>query len=85
MSYTASTNKRSQGGNQGLRGAVPIVLATFPLLAGVPQASYLFDLVFFVVLVSVSIQGVSVPFVAKKLGVIEPQEQEATQKSLIAH
>ncbi len=60
----------------GLRGAVPIVLATFPLLAGVPQASYLFNLVFFVVLVSVLLQGVSVPFVAKRLGVIDIQTQE---------
>jgi cell volume regulation protein A len=66
----------------GLRGAVPIVLATFPLLAGVPQASSLFDLVFFVVLVSVLIQGVSVPFMAKLLGVIEPRHQKATQVSL---
>jgi potassium/hydrogen antiporter len=68
----------------GLRGAVPIVLATFPLLAGVPQASSLFDLVFFVVLVSVLIQGVSVPFVAKLLGVIEPRHQEATQATQVS-
>jgi cell volume regulation protein A len=68
----------------GLRGAVPIVLATFPLLAGVPQASSLFDLVFFVVLVSVLIQGVSVPFIAKLLGVIEPQHQEATQATQVS-
>jgi cell volume regulation protein A len=56
----------------GLRGAVPIVLATFPLLAGLPKASLLFDLVFFVVLVSVLLQGASAPVVARWLGVIAP-------------
>ena len=62
----------------GLRGAVPIVLATFPLLAGLPRASLLFDLVFFVVFASVLLQGTSVPFVARWLGVItsEPAAQE---------
>jgi len=56
----------------GLRGAVPIVLATFPLLAGLSKASFLFDLVLFVVLASVLLQGVSVPYVARWLGVIDP-------------
>jgi len=56
----------------GLRGAVPIVLATFPLLANLPNASFLFDLVFFVVLASVLLQGTSAPFVARWLGVIVP-------------
>jgi cell volume regulation protein A len=56
----------------GLRGAVPIVLATFPLLAGVPRAEDLFDLVFFVVLASVLIQGTSIPAVARWLGVDAP-------------
>jgi potassium/hydrogen antiporter len=64
----------------GLRGAVPIVLATFPLLAGLPEASFLFDLIFFVVLASVLLQGTVVPLVARWLGVITPEsaDQEAT-------
>jgi cell volume regulation protein A len=56
----------------GLRGAVPIVLATFPLLAGLPRAELLFDLVFFVVLASVLLQGTTVPLVARWLGVAQP-------------
>ncbi|MBE3568200.1 MAG: potassium/proton antiporter [Thermogemmatispora sp.] len=56
----------------GLRGAVPIVLATFPLLAGLPRAELLFDLVFFVVLASVLLQGTTVPLVAGRLGVARP-------------
>ena len=53
----------------GLRGAVPIILATFPLLAGVPEAEMIFDLVFFIVLTSVLIQGTTIPQVARRLGV----------------
>ena len=64
----------------GLRGAVPIVLATFPLLAGLNKASFLFDLVFFIVLASVLLQGASVPLVAKWLGVIVPHPT-AVQKA----
>jgi len=52
----------------GLKGAVPITLATFPLLSAVPQASLLFDVVFFVVVVSAVVQGWSLPLVARKLG-----------------
>jgi potassium/hydrogen antiporter len=54
----------------GLRGAAPIILATFPLLAGVPGASLIFDLVFFIVLVSVLAQGLSIPVVARWLGLV---------------
>lgn len=53
----------------GLRGAVPIVLATFPLIAGVPQAEIIFNTVFFVVLTSVLVQGPTIPVVARWLGV----------------
>lgn len=53
----------------GLRGAVPIVLAIYPLLAGVNHADMMFNTVFFVVLTSVSFQGTMLPFVAKWLGV----------------
>lgn len=53
----------------GLRGAVPIITATFPLLAGVPKAGLIFNLVFFVVLTSVLIQGMGLIPVAKLLRV----------------
>ena len=56
----------------GLRGAAPIVLATFPLLAGIPRAEQLFNLVFFVVLTSVLVQGPSIAPVARWLGVDAP-------------
>lgn len=57
----------------GLRGAVPIILATFPLLADVPGANIIFHLIFFVVLASVMVQGVSIGWVAKWLKVDAPQ------------
>jgi len=53
----------------GLRGAVPIILATFPLLADVPKADILFNVVFFIVITSVLIQGTTIPVIAKWLGV----------------
>lgn len=56
----------------GLRGAVPIILATYPLLAGLSQADSIFNIVFFIVLTSAMIQGASIPYVAKWLGVDVP-------------
>ncbi len=55
----------------GLRGAVPIILATFPLIAGVSHAEQIFNIVFFVVLTSALVQGASIPQVARWLGVDE--------------
>lgn len=68
----------------GLRGAVPIVLATYPLLAGAEKAHMIFNIVFFIALTSVIIQGTSLPLVAKWLHLTIPSElKKATQTDLI--
>ena len=53
----------------GLRGAVPIVLATIPVMADVPGARVLFDIVFFIVVVGALIPGATVPWMARLLRV----------------
>jgi cell volume regulation protein A len=58
----------------GLRGAVPIVLATIPLSAGVPGARALFDVVFVLVIVFTVVQGTTLPPVAHRLRVTAPDE-----------
>ncbi|MDG9668692.1 potassium/proton antiporter [Hahella sp. CR1] len=55
----------------GLRGSVPIILAIFPLLFGLPGAELIFDVVFFVVLISATIQGSSMPWLARTLRLTE--------------
>jgi len=56
----------------GLRGAVPIILATFPLAAGVDEAETIFDTVFFIILTSVLVQGTTIPLMARWLGIDAP-------------
>jgi cell volume regulation protein A len=58
----------------GLRGAVPIVLATIPVSAHLPGATKLFDLVFVIVVVFTLLGGPTLPWVARRLKVITPAE-----------
>ncbi len=60
----------------GLRGAVPVVLATFPFTVGYPEAEVLFNVVFFIVLTSALLQGWSIPPVARFLKLDAPLKQE---------
>jgi cell volume regulation protein A len=52
----------------GLRGAVPIILAIFPVLANAAGASRIFDIVFFIVVVNALVPGTTVPWVTRRLG-----------------
>jgi cell volume regulation protein A len=58
----------------GLRGAVPIVLATIPMSAQVPGATRVFDVVFVVVVVCTLVQAPTLPWIARRLNVVTPAE-----------
>ncbi|WP_209403031.1 potassium/proton antiporter [Pseudozobellia sp. WGM2] len=58
----------------GLRGAVPIVFATYPLLAGIEKANMIFNIVFFISVTSVLIQGTTLSLIAKWLHVALPEK-----------
>lgn len=60
----------------GLRGAVPIVFATYPLLAGIDKAHMIFNIVFFISVTSVLIQGTTLSIVAKWLRVAVPEGEK---------
>lgn len=72
LPFKMSARKKTMIAWVGLRGAAPIILATFPLLAGIDQAEFIFNIVFFVVVASVLIQGVSIPLFSKMLKVDAP-------------
>lgn len=55
----------------GLRGSVPIILAIYPLIYGLPNAPLIFSVVFFVVLISATIQGSTLPWAARRLELTE--------------
>ncbi|AUM00827.1 K+/H+ antiporter [Rhodocyclaceae bacterium] len=64
----------------GLRGAVPIVLAIYPVMMGVPNSILLFDVAFAVVLVSLLVQGATVPMAARLFGVVVPPRDEPVDR-----
>lgn len=63
----------------GLRGAVPVTLAMMPLMSGVPNAQLLFDVAFAVVILSLLIQGTTIPVFARMLGMVLPPKPEPQQ------
>jgi cell volume regulation protein A len=67
-----SAAERALIGWAGLRGAVPVILATFPVIDGVPRSLEFFNIVFFAVLVSTVIQGSTVEALAARLGLAGP-------------
>ena len=70
--FRFSLREQSMVSWAGLRGAVPIVVATYPLIAGVSDAKTIFNLVFFVVFISVLLQGTTIPLVSRWLRVASP-------------
>jgi cell volume regulation protein A len=72
LPFRMSFSKRVLISWVGLRGAVPIVFATYPLMAGMEHAGLIFNIVFFIVLTSVLIQGTTLPIVARWLDLERP-------------
>ena len=60
----------------GLKGAVPIIFATYPIVEGIPGSEQIFNIVFFITLLSLMFQGMSIPRVAKLLHLALPEEKE---------
>ena len=63
----------------GLRGAVPIIFATYPVLAGIEGSNQLFNIVFFITLLSLVVQGMSIAQVARWLHLDLPEEKEGNE------
>ena len=59
----------------GLRGAVPIIFATYPMIAGIEHAGMFFNIVFFITIVSLVIQGTTVSLAARLLKLSTPLEK----------
>lgn len=76
LPFGMSIRKKAMIAWVGLRGSVPIILATFPFMAGITQADTIFNVVFFVVIASVFIQGTSIPLFSKWLKVDAPWTQK---------
>ena len=63
----------------GLRGAVPIIFATYPVIAQIPGSNQLFNIVFFITLLSLVIQGMTISGMARWLRLDMPQEKEGNE------
>ena len=63
----------------GLRGAVPIIFATYPILADIPQAHTLFNIIFTITLISLLLQGMSISWMAKRLNLDLPEEKDGNE------
>ncbi len=72
LPFKMNERKKAMVAWVGLRGSVPIILATFPFMAGISQADTIFNIVFFIVIASVLIQGTSIPAISKMLKVDAP-------------
>ncbi|NDW11938.1 potassium/proton antiporter [Bacteroides sp. 214] len=67
-----TTNSRIFISWVGLRGAVPIIFATYPVVDNVPGSNIIFNIVFFITILSLIIQGTTIPFFARKLNLSMP-------------
>jgi cell volume regulation protein A len=67
----------------GLRGAVPVVLATIPFTAGHPDGPTIFDIAFVVVVLSVAVQAPTVGLLARRLGVVDPAPAPAIAAEIV--
>lgn len=66
----------------GLKGAVPIIFATYPLIAGIDKANMMFNIVFFITIISLLFQGTSVGFLANKFGLIKKKTFDGNEFGL---
>lgn len=64
----------------GLRGAVPIVFATYPVVAGIPGSDTIFNIVFFITLISILVQGSTISIVAKWLKLDLPEQEKIKEQ-----
>lgn len=63
----------------GLRGAVPIIFATYPVIAGIEDANFLFNVVFVITLLSLSLQGTTIAALARRLDLAQPEPKTGNE------